>query len=138
VTTTRLVSTVIDRPWREVYAYAADPRNLAAWASGLAEARVTEAPDRPGTWLADSPMGRVEVEFAPPNDFGVLDHTVRLPDGQEVPNPLRVVPLGDGAEVVFHVRRRDGMSDDDLAADAEHVARDLDTLRRLLEDRARS
>ena len=59
---------------------------------------------------------------------------MRLPDGTEVPNPLRVVPLDDGAEVVFHVRRRDGMSDDEFAADAEAVATDLETLRGILED----
>ena len=130
---TRFVSTVIARPWREVYAYAADPRHLVAWAAGLAQAEVIPSPDQPGTWVADSPMGRVEVEFAPENEFGVLDHVVRLPDGQEVPNPLRVVPLGDGAEVVFHVRRRDGVSADEFADDADAVARDLDTLRRVLE-----
>jgi hypothetical protein len=133
VTQTRFVATAIRRDWRDVYAYAADPRHLVAWASGLAEAQVSEDPDRPGTWRADSPMGRVEVVFAPPNDFGVLDHTVRLPDGREVPNPLRVVPLGDGAEVVFHVRRQAGMSDEQFAADAAHVARDLEALRRILE-----
>ena len=132
-TQTRLLSTVIARPWRDVYAYAADPRHLVEWAAGLATAQVEPAPDRPGTWIADSPMGRVEVTFAPENEFGVLDHVVRLPDGVEMPNPLRVVPLGDGAEVVFHVRRRDGMSDDDFAADADHVAHDLETLRRILE-----
>jgi hypothetical protein len=132
-TQTRLVSTVIARPWTDVYAYAADPRHLVDWAAGLASAQVEPSPDRPGTWIASSPMGRVEVTFAPENDFGVLDHLVRLPDGTEVPNPLRVVPLDDGAEVVFHVRRRDGMSDDDFAADADAVARDLETLRRVLE-----
>jgi hypothetical protein len=73
------------------------------------------------------------VVFAPANEFGVLDHVVRLPDGREVPNPLRVVPLDDGAELVFHVRRQDGMSDADFAADADHVARDLEALRRILE-----
>lgn len=130
---TRLVTTTIRRDWREVHAYAADPRHLVDWASGLAEAQVSEAPDRPGTWLADSPMGRVEVVFAPPNDLGVLDHTVRLPDGTEVLNPLRVVPLGDGAEVVFHVRRRDGTSEEELAADVDQVGRDLENLRRILE-----
>jgi hypothetical protein len=132
-TETRLVSTTIARPWREVYAYAADARHLVDWAAGLASAQVEPAPDRPGTWIADSPLGRVEVTFAPDNEFGVLDHLVRLPDGQEVPNPLRVVPLDDGAEVVFHVRRRAGMSDDDFAADADAVATDLETLRRILE-----
>ncbi|PVY96036.1 SRPBCC family protein [Actinomycetospora cinnamomea] len=136
-TETRLVSTTIARDWREVYAYAADPRHLVEWAAGLARAQVTPSPDRPGTWVAESPMGRVEVVFAPENPFGVLDHVVRLPDGQEVPNPLRVVPLDDGAEIVFHVRRRPGMSAEEFAADSDAVARDLATLRRVLEDRGR-
>jgi hypothetical protein len=133
VTQTRFVATTIRRDWREVYAYAADPRHLVAWAAGLAEAEVSQDPDRPGTWLVESPMGRVEVVFAPRNDLGVLDHTVRLPDGRAVLNPLRVVPLGDGAEVVFHVRRQDGTSDEEFAADADQVARDLEALRRILE-----
>ncbi|MDD7965263.1 SRPBCC family protein [Actinomycetospora lemnae] len=133
-TETRLVRTVIARDWREVYAYAADPRHLVDWAAGLASAQVEPAPDRPGTWTADSPLGHVEITFAPANDFGVLDHVVRLPDGTDVDNPLRVVRLDDGAEVVFHVRRRPGMGDDDFAADADAVARDLETLRRILEN----
>lgn len=132
-TESRLVSTAIARPWKDVYAYASDPRHLADWAAGLASARVEPKPGAPGTWTADSPLGHVEVTFAPDNDFGVLDHVVRLPDGTDVDNPLRVVALDDGAEVVFHVRRRPGMSDDDFAADADAVARDLATLRGILE-----
>jgi hypothetical protein len=132
-TESRLVSTVIARPWRDVYTYAADPHNLVDWAAGLASAQVEPAPDRPDTYVADSPLGRVEIVWTPDNPFGVLDHVVRLADGTEMDNPLRVVPLGDGAEVVFHVRRRAGMSDDDFTRDADAVATDLATLRRLLE-----
>ncbi|GLZ47697.1 polyketide cyclase [Actinomycetospora sp. NBRC 106375] len=131
-TQTRLVSTVIARQWKDVYAYAADPRHLVDWAAGLASARV-EATDRPDTWIMDSPLGRVEVTFTPENEFGVLDHVVRLASGVEMENPLRVVPNGDGAELVFHVRRRDGMSDEDFAADAAAVAADLEKLRTILE-----
>ncbi|NMO88613.1 SRPBCC family protein [Actinomycetospora sp. TBRC 11914] len=124
---TRHVSRVIARPWREVHAYAADPRNLVHWASGLATATVTPLDD--GSWSASSPFGDVTVRFVPPNDLGVLDHTVRMPDGTEVLNPLRVLPHDDGAEVVFTVRRRPGMTDDDVARDAAVVATDLETLR---------
>ena len=87
-------------------------------------------------WVADSPMGTVTVEFSPPNRFGVLDHVVRMPSGEEVYNPLRVVPGGVGAaecEVVFTVRRRPGMTDDEFAADAAAVAADLATLARLVQ-----
>jgi hypothetical protein len=128
---TRHVSRVIALPWREVYDYAADPRHLVAWASGLASASVTPAGD--GSWLASSPFGDVTVRFVGPNDLGVLDHTVRMPDGTEVLNPMRVVPHDDGAEVVFTVRRRAGTTDDDVAADAAVVAGDLETLRGICE-----
>lgn len=128
---TRHVSRVINRPWREVYAYAADPRNLVAWASGLATATVTPLDD--GSWAASSPFGDVTVRFTGPNEFGVVDHTVRMSDGTEVLNPMRVLPHDDGAEVLFTVRRRPGMTEDDVARDAATVASDLETLRRICE-----
>jgi hypothetical protein len=48
-----------------------------------------------------------------------------------------VVPASPGearCEVVFTVRRRPGMTDEQLDADAAAVAADLDTLKRLVED----
>jgi hypothetical protein len=133
-TESRLLSTVIARPWKDVYAYLADPHHLVDWAAGLASAQVEPDPDRPGVWIVAAPFGRSQVTFAPDNEFGVVDHVVRMPDGTDVLNPLRVVPISDGAEVVFHVRRRAGMSDDDFAGDAAAVAKDLETLRRILEN----
>jgi len=121
------VSVSIARPWREVYDFAADPANLAQWAAGLAGSGLERIE---GRWVADSPMG---VEFAPANEFGVLDHDVTLPTGHVVPNPVRVFPNGEGCDVVFTVRRRPDMSADDLTRDAGLVAADLETLRRLME-----
>jgi uncharacterized protein YndB with AHSA1/START domain len=128
---TRHVSRVIARPWREVYEYAADPRHLVHWACGLASASVTPLDD--GSWHASSPFGDVVVRFVARNDLGVLDHVVRMPDGTEVLNPMRVLPHDDGAEVVFTVRRRAGTTDEDVAADAAVVAGDLETLRAICE-----
>jgi hypothetical protein len=130
----RHVSIWIETAPEVVYEFAADPHTWRRWAAGLAEGGLRQTADG---WVADSPMGKVTVEFAPPNEFGVLDHVVRLPSGEAVYNPLRVIPGGVGAprcEVLFTVRRRDGMSDAQLDADASAVAADLDTLRRLLED----
>ncbi|MET0145775.1 MAG: SRPBCC family protein [Ilumatobacteraceae bacterium] len=126
------VSTTIDRPMSDVYEFASDPRNLTAWATGLAEGTVEHID---GAWAIDSPMGRVTVTFAPPNPFGVLDHDVTLPFGDIVHNPMRVSANADGCDVVFTVHRRDGVGEADFVADTETVARDLAALRALLERR---
>jgi hypothetical protein len=76
----------------------------------------------------------VRLAFVPRNDLGVLDHTVTLPTGERVLNPMRVVPVDDETcEVLFTVRQRAGMSDDDLERDAQAVARDLAALKELVE-----
>lgn len=126
----RHVSTGIDRPAGEVYAFAADPRNLPRWAAGLAGSTVEADGDH---WVTESTLGRVRIGFAPRNDFGVLDHDVTLPTGETVHNPLRVLADGDGSEVVFTLRRRPGMSDEDFERDAEAVVADLGTLKAVLE-----
>lgn len=124
------ISTSIDRAADDVYIYASDPRHLSAWARGLAN-RDVEHVD--GVWVIDSPLGRVTVEFAAPNEFGVLDHEVTLPSGEVVSNPMRVIPNGDGCDVVFTVRRRAGADDAEFEADTEAVAADLAALRSLME-----
>lgn len=119
----------VERPAREVYGFASDPANLPRWAAGLAS--TVEQVD--GKWLAETPGGTVVVAFEAPNELGVLDHEVTLPSGEKVYNPMRVIPHGSGCEVVFTLRRRAGMTDDDLAQDAEAVSADLVTLKEILE-----
>ena len=117
----RHVSRWIDADAATVYAFASDPRELPRWAAGL----------------ADPALANAEVRFAPPNEFGVLDHVVRLPGGEEFYNPMRVIPAGTddgGCEVVFTLRRRPGVTDEEFDADAAAVAADLDTLRRVVQD----
>lgn len=80
-------------------------------------------------------MGRVTVTFTGHNDFGVLDHTVTLPSGEKVYNPLRVIPDGDVSEVVFTLRRRPEMSDEEFAQDTAAVQADLGSLKRVIEAR---
>jgi hypothetical protein len=126
---TRHIGERIARPADVVYRFAADPANLPQWAPGLGTA--VEQVD--GEWFVDSPMGRVRVTFAQPNEFGVLDHQVTLPTGETFANPMRVVPYGEGCEVVFSVRRFPGVTDDEFARDAGLVAADLARLKQILE-----
>lgn len=131
MTESRHVSTYIARSVAEVYAYAADPANLPAWAPGLLKS--VEKVD--GQWVAESDMGRILLDWAPDNAFGVLDHHVTVPSGETFYNPMRVTALGEGSEVVFSVRRQVGMSDAEFDRDCAAVQADLDALRDILEAR---
>lgn len=124
------ISIGIDRPASEVYDFTADPLNLPTWASGLAGSKVERDGDQ---WFTESPMGRVTFTFTPRNDLGVLDHQVTLPSGETVLNPMRVISDVDGCEVVFTLRQRPDMTDDEFERDAAAVVKDLATLKSLLE-----
>jgi hypothetical protein len=113
----------------EAYAFVSEPANLPRWAAGLGGV----IRDEDGEWIADGPLGRIEVRPAAPNPLGVLDHDVVLPSGETVHNAMRVVPNGSGSELTFVLLRRPGMSPDDFARDEAAVRADLATLKRLLE-----
>lgn len=81
-----------------------------------------------GVVVSDSPMGRVQVRFAAGAELGIFDHDVTLPDGQTFHNPLRVLRNDEGAEVVFTLYRRAGVSDEDYERDAAMIAADLERL----------
>jgi Polyketide cyclase / dehydrase and lipid transport len=129
MSTSRHLSTHIDRPAQDVYDYASNPANTPEWAAGLAGS--IDQVD--GDWVAESPMGRIVVKFAERNEYGVLDHTVTLPTGDSVYNPMRVIPDDTGCEVIFTIRQRPGMTDADFTRDANAVQADLQTLKNLLE-----
>jgi hypothetical protein len=126
------VSEWINRTAAEVYDYACDPANLVHWARGLGGS--VENVD--GRWFMDTAAGPIQVTFAEPNSFGVLDHEVTSASGEVIHAPLRVIPDGEGCEVVFSVRRLQGMTDDELARDAALVASDLAALKAVLERRS--
>jgi hypothetical protein len=125
----RHVSVSIDRAPADVYAFASNPQNLPLWATGLAKA-MRHVDDE---WIADGPAGPVKLRFAPRNDLGVLDHEVVPTSGAPILVPMRVIPNGDGGEVVLTVFRTQAASDDEFTRDVAWVRRDLETLKRLLE-----
>ena len=126
----RHVSVSVERPPREVYRFASNVETWPRWAHGLGN--VTRSGD---DWIAKGPLGEVKVHFSPPNDFGVLDHDVTLPSGATVHNALRIIPNGEGSEVIFSVLRLSGTSESDFRADTDAVGKDLQQLKRLVEGR---
>lgn len=123
------IGVLIDRTVREVYDYASDPVNLPEWAPGLGSAVV----EVDGHWYVETSTGRAGIIFAPPNDFGILDHDVTMPSGDVFSNPMRVFANEEGSEVVFTLRRSPGMSSEDFERDAGLVSADLARLKHVLE-----
>jgi hypothetical protein len=124
-----IISVHIARDWRDVYAFTSPPQAFPRWASGLGKPLRHEG----AMWVFEGSEGAVTVRFSSPNDYGVLDHYVLLPDGNEIYIPLRVIANGSGSEVQFTLFRVPGMTDEKFAADAQWVERDLLTLKTLLE-----
>ena len=129
----RHLSVHIDRPAEAVYRFVADPARLGMWASGLG----SDVEQVNGRWFVQTDGGRLAIDFAPANRFGVLDHDVTLPSGEVVYNPMRVIPddAGNaaGCEVVFSLRRRAGLDDAEFDRDARLVEADLHRLKELME-----
>jgi hypothetical protein len=131
----QVIAVAIERPYDEVRAALAEPWTWPDWASGLAGGLEQDGE----AWTGRGPDGgRVRIRFSEPNGFGVADHWVTLPDGREVYVPLRAVPSGDGAEVQFTLFRQPGMDEAAFARDAAWVRRDLEALKRLVENRSQN
>ena len=119
----------IATPATRVYTFASNPTNMPQWAPAF----VKSIANVNGEWIIDSNLGKVKIEFASANPFGVLDHVVTLPDGRAFNNPMRVVPNGAGSLVTFTLFRQDGMSDAEFERDAGMIESDLQALKRVVE-----
>ncbi|MDB5545937.1 MAG: polyketide cyclase [Hyphomicrobiales bacterium] len=124
------ISVFIDMPWQEVYETIWRPEAFPRWATGLSAAGLH---NDNGVWRAKGPGGGdVILRFTAHNPFGVMDHTVCLRTGAEIPVPMRVVANGDGAEVMLTLFRQPGVSVEAFEHDANWVRRDLNQLRDML------
>ena len=118
-------------PWDKALAFLAAPANMPRWASGLGDSLTQED----GEWIAEGPLGRVAIRFEPSNEFGVLDHTVTLPDGQQSYNPMRLVRDAGGSACIllFTLLRQPGVTDEQFKADENWIRKDLATLKTLMD-----
>jgi len=129
IVASRTLSVSIARPPAEVYGFVADAANLPKWANAFCRSVRRAGAE----WIVETPDGPVRLRFVHWNQWGVADHRVTLPSGDELVNPMRVVANGSGSEVLFTLFQRPGMSDVRFYEDAGMVQRDLETLKRVLE-----
>ena len=128
------ISIPVNRPYREVYEFLAEPHNFPSWASNLGS-RFEHLEGQ--LWVTETRKGRVVIRFAKRNEYGILDHAV-YPEGSPEPpaTPMRVIANGDGAEILFTLLQRPGMSDEAFASELEWTRSDFEALRSMLESRA--
>jgi hypothetical protein len=123
------ISVTIERPADQVYEFVRDATTFSRYTTLFKAVR----PAGPDNWIADTDQGEMALRFAPQNSFRVLDHHVRLRPDLEVLNHMRVLPNADGAEVLFTVFQRPGMTDSEFEEDRKAVETDLYKLKSVLE-----
>jgi hypothetical protein len=75
----------------------------------------------------------MRLHFVEPNAFGVLDHDVRLESGMTISNALRVVPNGDGSELVMIVLQGPDATIEEFDRDVAAVRADFVRLKKAAE-----
>ena len=125
----KIITVLIATSASRAYTFASNPANMPQWAPAF----VKSIANVNGEWIIDSNLGKVKIEFAPANPFGVLDHVVTLPDGRAFNNPMRVASNGAGSLVTFTLFRQEGMSDAEFERDAAMIESDLQALKRIVE-----
>lgn len=128
----KTVSVTINAPPARVYAYASAPGNLPTWAPAFCRSATL----REGEWVLETAEGLARCAFAPPNPYGVLDHTITFNSGARVTQSMRVTPSGDGSVLSFVLTPLPNQSTSAFEAEANRVRCDLECLRDLLENEA--
>jgi len=114
---------------RKVYEFVSNPENLPRWAKAFC--RSIKKSD--SEWIAETPQGPMKISFARRNNFGVLDHYVDASPSVQVFVPMRVVPNGEGSEVLFTLFQSADISEDRFAEDRRWVEQDLQNLKDIME-----
>ena len=83
--------------------------------------------------MSEAILGEMKFEFAPKNSLGVLDHDVTLATGETFYNPMRVIPNGEGSEIIFTLFKLDGVTEEMFQKDMETIRKDFKQLKILLE-----
>ena len=126
----RTMNTSINSNPQIVYDFVSNLENLPRWASNT----FPSIKEVNGEWVVDTSQGQNKVMLAERNNFGILDHYVKLTSGVEVYVPMRVVKNGDGSEVMLTVFQTPEMTDERYAKDIKTVEKDLNHLKTIIEE----
>ncbi|MBW0434201.1 SRPBCC family protein [Leptospira yasudae] len=124
------VSVSVGVPWKTAYEFLSEPKNFPEWASGLCKS-ISPGPNE--EWIIEAPQGMLKAIFTPENPYGILDHTVILNETDRIANPLRILPNGEGSEILFTLFKTPDMTQQKFEEDAAWVKKDLNELKALLE-----
>lgn len=131
---THTLTISVQRSAGDTYNFIANPENLPRWAPGLCLS--VERTEDADVWNLNTSIGPATARFTPKNEFGVLDHYVKLSTGVEVYVPLRVISNQSGCEIIFTVFRLPEMTDEQFSVDIAAVQKDLQALKQLMESGA--
>ncbi len=138
--TTRTLAVTINAPFTAVVTDLSDPLTHPQWGTEFFYGPAKPAAE-PGVVDANVPMmgGPVRMRISAVPEHGVIDLFLApagAPFGE--PLPIRVVPNGDGADVLFTLARAAGMPEPAWDQAVSSMGRELDQLKARLESAVQS
>lgn len=112
-----------------VYDFISNLENLPRWAPKT----FPSIKEMNGEWVVETQQGKIKVVLTERNNFGILDHHVKLTSGVEIYIPMRVIKNANGSEVMLTVFQTPEMTDEVFAKDVETVEKDLNHLKTIIE-----
>jgi hypothetical protein len=131
---TETVKVTIDASFAEVTGFIADPKNAHIIGSDFFAGPLKKLEG--DEWLATVPRmgGEVRYRHDVTLDDGVIDIYLAAP-GEDFgpPLPVRVVPNGDGVDVLWTLARFPGVSDEEWDQNVNSMKRELERVKARLE-----
>jgi polyketide cyclase/dehydrase/lipid transport protein len=119
----------IGAPPKQVLGFVGDGANLPRWAIGFAKSvRRCEA-----GWMVATGQGEVPTSIVVDEDAGTVDFRMEPTPGVEATAYARVVPNGEGSELVFTQMQQPGVPDEVFDQLVAAVGHELAALKALLE-----
>ena len=115
---------------KAVYDFISNLENLPRWAPST----FPSIKHVNGEWLVITPQGQNKIKLTEKNNFGILDHYVKLTSEIEVYIPMRVVKNGDESEIMLTVFQTPEMTDEVFLEDIKMVEKDLNNLKTIIEE----